>query len=54
MHFGVHVRARLCMSERARAHERRGRRRNTTARPLDVYDYVYVCVSACTCIWMYV
>jgi hypothetical protein len=45
MHFSVRVRAFLCMSARACARERRERRRNTPARPLDVIHHVgmYMC-----------
>jgi hypothetical protein len=51
MHFSVRVRARLCMSARACARERRERRRNTTARPLDVYHHV--CMSTCECVYLH-
>ena len=45
MHSSVRSCARLCMSARASAREGRERRRNPTARPLDVIHHVgmYMC-----------
>ncbi len=45
------VRARLCMSARACAREQRERRRNTTARPLDVCHHVGMYM--CECMYMH-
>ncbi len=47
MHFGVRVRAHLRVSARACVRERCERRRNTTARPLDVIHHVGMCMSEC-------
>jgi hypothetical protein len=44
MHSSVRVRARLCMSARACARERR---RTATARPLDVCHHVRMCMCEC-------
>ena len=44
VHPSVRVGACLCMSSRACARERR---RNTTARPLDVCHHVCMCMCAC-------
>ena len=46
------VRARLCVSARACARERRERRRNTRARPLGVYHHVGLHMWACMCVHM--
>ncbi len=45
------VRARLCMSVRACARDRRERWRNTTARPLDVIHHVGMYM--CECMYMH-
>ena len=52
-HPSVRVRARLCMSSRACACERRERRRNPSARPPHVCHYVHIHVGTSTCERMY-
>ncbi len=49
VHSSVRVRTRLCMSARACARERRERRRNPSARPPNLCDYVHMYVGASTC-----
>ena len=53
VHSSVRVGARMCMSARACARERRERRRNPSARPPNVCHYAHIYVGTSTCDRMY-